>query len=76
MHCLLAINLLFEHAVRSTHWIGNLEEKIVNDELSDGERKILWQQKLMHHLITSLVPKNSKDGFYDCSYNGRQGKNF
>ena len=74
LHCILAINLLLEHSFRSTQWIVNLEEKVVNGKLSDEEQRLLWEQKLMFHLISTLVPKNSKDGFYDDPYHGRQVK--
>ena len=62
-----------EHSFRSSQWIQNLHEKILNGDLSDGDRKLLWEQKFVFNLITTLVPKKSKDGFYDDPYQGRQG---
>ena len=68
------MNSLFEHAVSSTKWIPNLKEKVETMKLGDEEKLLLMEQKLVFHLISSLVPKNSNGGFFDDPYNGLQGK--
>ena len=43
-------------------------------KLSDEEKWLLLQQKLIFHLITFFVPKNSKAGFFEDPYTGLQGE--
>ena len=73
LHIRLAINSLFEHSTNTTRWISHLRTKIEENKYSPDEKKLFLQQKIIFHLISSLVPKNSKSGFYDEPYDGRQG---
>ena len=73
LHIILSVNSLFEHSINTTRWISNLRTKIEENKYSPDEKSMFLQQKIIFNLISSLVPKNSKSGFYDEPYDGRQG---
>ena len=74
LHCLLAINSLLEHAVRTVAWVPEFEKKVLNSSLTSMEHFIFYQQKVIFYMISDLVPKKSKAGFFDDPYTGGQGK--
>ena len=74
LHIILAINSLIEHATNTLRWLDNLRSKIEENKYSPDEKHLFLQQKIIHHLISSLVPKKSKSGFYDEPYKGEQSE--
>ena len=74
MHCLLAVNALLEHAVKTTVWIPDFQNKVINSKLGPSECSLYNQQKIIFHLVAETVPKNSKGGFFDDPYTGNQSK--